>query len=232
MPTTGQGSSPGSDEDGGTSRSSPSFDQDGLPLGSDGQKLTATEYLLETIQDSRLVAAEEKRVEKRKAEVGSGSEEGPKKKPKEVEDSEVKEATVYLQVHITEAPARRGAKTTTSTCESGPIFFKINKSYKSFLDCISEELPCPQENLQANKLQWQYLKLANDKKKPMTNSCGFDAMIWSLGKAKDRDIYIHMPPPTKPNVCCAIWHACRKSEPTCLAVLKNIRRISDKTKQI
>jgi hypothetical protein len=97
------------------------------------------------------------------------------------------------------APAGRGKKVALPTViMRGPFFSSVDTEYQAFKSHIAKVLPCKMSNIPCKQIQWKYEKPNNDKKKPMTDQMGYEAMIVSLkGRTKDLVVNIYMPPPQK-----------------------------------
>jgi len=78
----------------------------------------------------------------------------------------------------------------------GPCFFQIHQTYDEFRAILAKELPCKLKLLPTDHVTWKYEKPANNPKKPLASSSGYEALILSLKERKaDYVIVISMPPP-------------------------------------
>ena len=117
------------------------------------------------------------------------------------EDTPIK-ATFYVYVESPPTGVTRGKKNVLPTVVTrGPFFSTVETSYAMFKCYLARVLPCKPDNVPAKHLQWKYEKPNIDKKKPMSDSMGYEAMITSLkGRTKDHVVNLYMPPPQKDEV--------------------------------
>ena len=134
--------------------------------------------------------------------------------------------TAYIDIV---SPAR-STKTKETTITHGPFFFTTETTHCEFLQlvatCASDSNHIfPVASINQGQLLWKLNVPANDKKKPLSNEQGYQALIailtnWLMEKSKDSTITLIMPPLLK-NV--------HVSDPLLFTVLSNVclgKRIS------
>jgi hypothetical protein len=112
--------------------------------------------------------------------------------------------TVYIHIQSPSPPLPRQGSTRSKAKTDvapvairGPCFFHLaQETYDGFMRIIAKELPCKPKLLPTKDISWKYEKPANDPKKPLLNTAGFEAMLMSLKQRRgNRVIVVFMPPP-------------------------------------
>lgn len=134
----------------------------------------------------------------------------PSKKAKH--DSVQQRVTTYMHIQPTAlrqpSSSRGKAKTQAPVCSIlGPCFFNLEQSYKEFRVILAKALPCKLALLPSSQVTWKYEKPANDPKKPLSNTQGYEDMVISLSERKaGHVIQVFMPPPKANDV--VSYYAC------------------------
>lgn len=122
---------------------------------------------------------------------------------KQKQDLQVAEVKITAYIHIQSSTPRltsssklKGKASAPPVSVKGPCFFQLHQTYDEFRAILAKELPCRLNLLPVDNVSWKYEKPANDPKKPLTSTSGYEALMMSLKEKKTGHvIVVFMPPP-------------------------------------
>jgi len=123
-----------------------------------------------------------------------------KKQKQDIEDQMI---TVYIHVqsksqlpHPPSSAQSKGKSVLPPVSIKGLCFFQIHQTYNEFRAILANEFLWKLKLLPTDHVTWKYKKLANNSKKPLASSSGYEALILSPKERKvNYVIMISMPPP-------------------------------------